>query len=51
MSRRKFAMKESRASGSTKRLVEKIAAQGRRAVRRQFVAAERAKLEGGSHEQ
>jgi hypothetical protein len=43
MSQRKF-LRKSRASGSTRRRVERIIAQGERATRRQFVAAKRRDL-------
>lgn len=42
----KSPLRWSKASGSTKRRVEKIVAQGSRTVRRQFVAVERGGLRG-----
>lgn len=50
----KSALRKSRASGSTRRLVDKIVSQGSRSIRKRFVARDRAALrelnEGGLFE-
>ena len=46
----KSALRKSKASGSTKRLVERIVRQGARSVRRKFTAIDRFLLEGGRYD-
>ena len=45
----KSALRKSKASGSTKRLVERIVRLGTRVVRRKFIASDRVFLEGGRY--